>query len=193
MAICGYCNSQNIVVIKPYKFHNIFECQECNRWIIQKIDSCCRDPFEVLVFKYNDNIPTAIYKQCNNCGGSLTMTKPLNFKNHSKNVRGEFFSERFNQWKNEKQSEGNYIYEISKQLKFLKSTYYQYLQYLQCEQWRAVRLLALERDKWICQLCKKVRATEVHHLTYINLGNEKLEDLISYCNICHLLKHKRQL
>jgi hypothetical protein len=189
MAACEYCSSQNIREIKFYKFHDIFECQDCNQWEIQKITSCCRDPFELLVFKYNDSIPIAIYKQCNNCGGSLTMTKPLSFKENSKNVSGEFSQDRFNEWKKEKQYEADQIYEIARHLRYINSTHYQYILYLQSEEWKSKRLLVLERDKWICQSCKISKATEVHHLTYINLGNENLDDLISYCKKCHLSKH----
>jgi hypothetical protein len=189
MATCDNCNSQNIKVITAYNYHDIFECQNCNHWKIQKIDSCCRNPFELLVFKYNNSIPIAIYVQCNNCGGSLTMTKPLSFKDNSKSVRGEFSQVRYNDWKSEKQYEADQIYGISRQLRFINSSYYKYIQYLQSEEWKSKRLLVLERDNWICQSCKILKADEVHHLTYANLGNENLDDLISYCKKCHLSKH----
>jgi len=187
MTTCQYCNSQNTKKITNYKYHDIIECLDCNRWCIQKLACCCRDPFEASVFKYNGGIPVAIHIQCYNCGGSLTMKKPLNFKQNSKDVSDEFSQERYDIWKKEKEIEANYIYKIAKHLRFLKSTYYEYIRYLQSEQWKSLRLLVLDRDGWICQYCKKERATEVHHLTYRNLGKENLNDLISYCTACHLL------
>lgn len=189
MATCEYCKSQNLSLITAYSFHDILECKDCNQWKIQSLESCCRNPFEILVFKYSGGIPIAIYIQCNNCGGSLTMTKPLNFKNNSKDVSGEFSQDKYNNWKNEKHFEADQIYKIARHLRYIHSTYYQYIMYLQSEQWKSKRLLALERDKWICQSCKHSIATEVHHLTYKNLGNEDLDDLISYCKKCHLSKH----
>jgi len=58
--------------------------------------------------------------------------------------------------------------------------------------WRRCRLLALQRDKYLCQHClKKNRvtpATEVHHIVPLeerpDLGLE-LSNLVSLCHACH--------
>lgn len=44
----------------------------------------------------------------------------------------------------------------------------------------------------ICYKCKCVRATQVHHLNYCHIGNEKLWDLISVCSACHIKIHKEE-
>ena len=51
-------------------------------------------------------------------------------------------------------------------------------------QWKTVRAERLAADFGLCVLCKSP-AAEVHHVTYENVGAEKLEDLRSVCRNCH--------
>lgn len=63
-----------------------------------------------------------------------------------------------------------------------------YAEYLASPEWAARRHAVLDRDGDRCQLkhrgCTR-KATQVHHLTYANVGNEPLEDLVSICVHCH--------
>lgn len=52
------------------------------------------------------------------------------------------------------------------------------------EQWKTVRKSRLEFDNGLCVFCKSA-AEEVHHVTYENVGRERLEDLRSLCRLCH--------
>ena len=61
----------------------------------------------------------------------------------------------------------------------------EYNDYLQSGDWQARRLMVLERDGHLCQGCRRERATQVHHLTYVHLGAEPLWDLIAVCTDCH--------
>jgi hypothetical protein len=61
----------------------------------------------------------------------------------------------------------------------------EYQVYLKSERWQEKRIHALERDGYLCQSCRKARATEVHHLTYRHIFNEPLFDLTSVCHPCH--------
>ncbi len=61
----------------------------------------------------------------------------------------------------------------------------QYQSYLNSPKWKATRLKVLRRDKFICQRCKKARATQVHHKTYKRIFKERMGDLISICATCH--------
>ena len=36
-----------------------------------------------------------------------------------------------------------------------------------------------------CFICKKTQRLHIHHLTYVNWMNEKPEDLIELCPLCH--------
>lgn len=70
--------------------------------------------------------------------------------------------------------------------------------FYQSRAWRKVRLLALQRDRYLCQLrlserCGRV-ATEVHHKIPLEKAPElglELGNLVSCCWECHeLTKHK---
>ena len=65
-----------------------------------------------------------------------------------------------------------------------------YDKYIVSLEWRSVRNDALRRAGDECQMCRKT-ATEVHHNTYKNLGNEPPEDLIALCGDCHDKFHQR--
>jgi 5-methylcytosine-specific restriction endonuclease McrA len=57
--------------------------------------------------------------------------------------------------------------------------------------WRALRLLALERAGHRCECCRKESAIlEVHHLTYVRLWRERLEDVTVMCQRCHSTEHQ---
>jgi 5-methylcytosine-specific restriction endonuclease McrA len=84
----------------------------------------------------------------------------------------ERYRARYNAWKNRRDDERR-----SRRIAYMASN-----------AWWAKRCLVLERDAYRCQArlpgCTR-RADEVHHLTYDNLGNEPLWDLISVCTSCH--------
>ncbi len=67
----------------------------------------------------------------------------------------------------------------------------QYNAYLESPEWKAKRKAVLERDLMLCQGCRKNRATEAHHLTYIRQGREMLFDLVAVCKECHDAIHPR--
>lgn len=190
--VCKHCNSTNIKIVAMYKYHDIYECSDCKNWTRERIDTCCRNPDEIYVFEYDDSRPKFIRLQCCNCGGCLTMTKPFPFAQYSKKVKGEFLKLRFQDWKHEREIESKQIFEISQYIILTNTTFYKYNIYLLSPQWKALREAILIRDNYTCQFCKQTEATEVHHLTYENLENESLNDLISCCKSCHLKQHERK-
>lgn len=72
-----------------------------------------------------------------------------------------------------------------------KYNYIAYLHYLRTETWKAKRMEVLERDGHKCTgtECRETKRLHIHHLTYKNLGNEPLEDLITLCRNCHKKAH----
>jgi len=64
-----------------------------------------------------------------------------------------------------------------------------YSKYLKTKHWKTTRNKVMKEYNKICFDCMGV-ATQVHHLTYENLGKEKDEDLIPLCNDCHEKRHK---
>ena len=60
--------------------------------------------------------------------------------------------------------------------------------YLLSPKWKALRQLVIERDV-VCQLTGDTTRLEVHHITYDNLGNEYLEDLVLLSRRAHQFVH----
>lgn len=76
-----------------------------------------------------------------------------------------------------------------------------YEKYLQSKHWRKIRALMLLINSAVCQAkdCKEMGESwygsttaeiDVHHLTYENLGSEKIEDLRLLCRRHHELVHQ---
>lgn len=65
------------------------------------------------------------------------------------------------------------------------------LKYYQSSEWTRRLNKVIIRCKGICEKCKKEKYEFVIHLTYVNLFNESLEDLMSICNNC-LVDYKKE-
>lgn len=190
MKRCKYCNSSDVTQFSPYKFYDLFKCNSCKLWFWKSIEECCRNPQNRIVVQHIDHNFIQIRVQCDNCGGCLNMKKPLSHPKFKTQIKGLFSLEKHENWKQEKTSENEYIFATSKAIKLQNSNYAKYLNHLQSPFWKTIRKRALERDNNTCQKCFVATAQEVHHLTYINLGNENLEELISYCKPCHKKMHE---
>ena len=64
--------------------------------------------------------------------------------------------------------------------------------YLKSDKWREKRQKVLHRAQGICEGCRDADSTEVHHLTYDNVGDEFLFQLVALCHKCHTRLHKEQ-
>ena len=60
-----------------------------------------------------------------------------------------------------------------------------YTQYLKSDVWRDKRHLVHRRAGGRCEACGVATSTNVHHLTYANVGAEPLFDLVAVCQSCH--------
>lgn len=65
----------------------------------------------------------------------------------------------------------------------------EYAEYLQSPHWQLTRAAALERACHRCQLCNSSKRLQVHHRTYVRLGNEDPTDLTVLCRGCHEKHH----
>lgn len=61
--------------------------------------------------------------------------------------------------------------------------------YIISAKWKKRRRLVIERAKGLCEGCRETDATEVHHLSDENLGNEFLFELVALCSDCHSRVH----
>ena len=67
-----------------------------------------------------------------------------------------------------------------------------YEKYIGSVKWKKVRKYRMKYDDFECQSpfplysqCLESKQLEVHHLTYDNLGNELLGDIVTLCQNCH--------
>jgi 5-methylcytosine-specific restriction endonuclease McrA len=67
------------------------------------------------------------------------------------------------------------------------SAEYQY--YLQSDQWKTKRRKILQRAGYRCELCRKAKPLQIHHLTYERIFNERMDDLQAVCDRCHRRLH----
>lgn len=187
---CKRCKSSSVEFDISYLYHNIYICRECNHVGYFKIDGCCRKPSHIVTILRHHHDLAFLYYQCTNCFGAVK-TQPLKAKEYSEQIRAEFNQWRFEEWKTERKTESNEIYEGIKQDNYKKSKRYKYHQYLLSDDWKEKRKLVMERDNNMCQFCRLLPAVDVHHLHFDNLFNEPLEDLRSVCLYCYRLIHNK--
>lgn len=64
-----------------------------------------------------------------------------------------------------------------------------YYEYLQSETWLARAEKVRERNGGMCECCNIRFITDTHHRTYERLGDEREDDLIGLCQMCHKYIH----
>ena len=63
-----------------------------------------------------------------------------------------------------------------------------YVNHLMSEKWKQTKLTRLLIDDFKCKQCNKPITAETshcHHITYQNLGDEGIKDVVSVCPQCH--------
>lgn len=187
MRICCKCQVEYEIICQT-EFFDIYECPKCNKQRIFNIDDCCRTPFKIVIIdktKKNERL----FFQCIHCGGIVNKNSPLPFKKYGEEIRDELNECRFNEWEDRKNREYLLVKKVVDENNFFNSKRGVYLNYLNSSEWKAIKKMVLKRDEYLCQECKENQASEVHHLTYKNIYNEKLEELISVCSDCHKKIH----
>lgn len=64
--------------------------------------------------------------------------------------------------------------------------------YYQSPEWKERREYVMRRANGVCEGCGRVKATEVHHMSYDNFANEFLWELKAVCTECHERFHAPQ-
>jgi len=67
-----------------------------------------------------------------------------------------------------------------------------YDEYLKSEEWHETRTMVRLHDSNMCTNCQADTNLQVHHMTYVNVGQEELDDLITLCESCHKEIHSMQ-
>lgn len=66
-----------------------------------------------------------------------------------------------------------------------------YKAYMQSPQWEVKRSQTVQGDGNRCRKCGRIGKLEVHHISYIRLGQERPEDLMTLCHDCHKVMDQR--
>lgn len=191
MMICNRCKSECLEKYYETEYHDIYKCKKCEYEQIAVLDVCCRNPNKIVVNDATFFPNYRLYEQCKNCGGTqrnfpVKQTTDID-------IRGEFDFEYFDQWRERKSFDKKLAYESVSYSNYLSSPKGKYHKYLESPEWKAKRKSVFERDGYMCTKCKSEPAFHAHHLTYENIFNEKLEDLISVCAECHSQIHYEEL
>ena len=65
-----------------------------------------------------------------------------------------------------------------------------YKRYLRSKKWRKKKKECIEFYGEFCFMCGKYsKRLQIHHLSYSNIGNESMSDLMALCSRCHKLIH----
>ncbi len=194
---CEFCekwmDETNLLVGSHYR------CGQCGHESVERARECCDYP-QYIPTKFYEDIFEAqighndylIYNQCRNCGN-----KKGTALKKSKNPKKTTPTFDYHLWEKRKELSDKF-YQIKKRITKEKirerHILFQenYLTYMESDEWKAKRMLVLKRDGNLCQECKVAKAEDVHHITYDNFKNEKLEDLVSVCRDCHKEIHIAQ-
>ena len=68
-----------------------------------------------------------------------------------------------------------------------------YVDHLMSEKWKQTKLKRLSIDNFSCKQCGipvTAKTSHCHHITYQNLGDEGMKDVVSVCHRCHDIIHK---
>lgn len=65
----------------------------------------------------------------------------------------------------------------------------EYQEYLKSKHWQDIRHKVFKEYGYRCDLCGSPKNLRVHHITYENLGEEQISDLVPLCEDCHKNLH----
>lgn len=147
----------------------------------------CEHRFEVRRMSCS-NGTTQFRKQCIQCGKGLSAISVKTLSRRERNKAPEFDrglqdvvrETAWNRWKTST--------EYDQQDRWLAW----YNGYLASSVWRRRRAVVLARSLGICESCRKLRATDAHHLTYKHVGAEPLFELVAVCPSCHRQIHEQE-
>lgn len=176
------------------KFHTFHWCEKC--YISTHVEDhtpCCVKPdYDYVRYKQSNGVYT-LRKQCNYClslmPNSFKKTSVDNFEALPESTPQMTHTERWQEYNKFRQYIRQRNEEIFEENKEQWNS--NYALYLSSEEWRKKREMILKRDNYICQGCLTENATEVHHRTYLNVGNEFCFELISLCETCHERVHDK--
>jgi hypothetical protein len=73
------------------------------------------------------------------------------------------------------------------------SRYLAYREYMCSPEWMSLRDKVLKERGHRCEFCGSAMGRlEIHHVTYVRIGQELMDDLRVLCRFCHAKEHRRK-
>lgn len=194
------------MVVKETEHDTLVYCDNCfksfGRYITEK--KCCNNPDRQFAFREVDDKTNdkhiQLVTQCVSCGNAdgnsisqkgkdLSEVKFIDYdlefaQSTLRNLRFFEVEEEFR----EKCFEYN---EARPELLDEGVKFENYDVYRKSRKWKDKTGKVLKRDNHTCKSCGEAPAQAVHHITYDNIYDEPLFELVSVCNSCHFKIHKR--
>lgn len=182
------CSQSQEELNEMFKTVTITYCPECFKYTRTEI--VCEHDFEPVAFTVsNGSIQIRMYcKKCHYIKSNSESHAKFDVTKLSKAIMENYRTF----WDDLCDKEFSSIREFTNRLNEKTHNFEQreYSEYLKSDWWRKRRIDALERDNYICQICGN-KADDVHHMTYINRGNEYLFEIVSFCVSCHKEYHDK--
>ena len=133
------------------------------------------------------------FRQCLTCGGSMGTVPKSNVPDFEQLEEwDEFLWQRYEDERQRLLAQDQSRRESVEKAR--KAEWWQwYDNYLNSPGWKNKRRLVLDRAQGVCEGCRDAPATDVHHMTYNNVGNEFLWELKAICRTCHERLHGKPL
>lgn len=191
MQVCNKCGSTNII-FEDVEFMQFFRCYDCGENGHPYGNQCCKSEelTEIMVEQSNGSwVRRTACKTCKQVKGnnlkkgadyqSLPHLKKVIRDEYAKNYTRvlKLYIEKCNEFREER------IRRDKLEWKAIYDTY------IKSEKWKQKAAIVRKRDNNICQACLSAPAQAVHHLTYKNLTDEPLFELVSVCHACHSKIH----
>lgn len=180
------CSKQSDPLTKEFKTVTITYCPECSKFT--RTEVVCDHEYEPIRLELETGaIQVRLY--CNKCHSITSKSEPHSKYEMSSLRKGNFKDYR-TYFDGLCEAERKKIFEFTDILNYESDQFNRkdYNEYLNSDWWKHIRSEALERDNETCQICGNP-AEEVHHMTYVNRGNEYLFELVSLCKKCHKEYH----
>lgn len=144
----------------------------------------CDAEWEIRIYSARGGIKH-IRHQCLRCGEPIGNSLPK--KNFNIEDLSEFDNalvENYRQLRKKEYDDiirKHYDIQSEKEIRFSK----EYREHLSSDKWQRIREKVLARSNGVCEGCGDRPATDVHHKTYLHLGDEFLFELLALCHPCH--------
>lgn len=178
------CICENEMKFIEFGDKRVFYCDLCMTFDVEYFD-CEHKNYKLIALKMsNDKI--MVKKFCTDC--EHTFDNPVKQLGIDISKLHNTTNESYHNFRTEKDRRFLIAYsEFIKNRTSIKSLLAKsaYSDYVNSENWKRKRELAIKRDNETCQICGN-KFQDVHHLTYQHKENEYVFELVCLCRKCHI-------